>query len=117
MPLYSFWSQPICGWSFDDFQSFRDRLGSASFDQYISDYRDSFNNKNIGGLIFDLPINFNLGGKEEKIRLKATDKPLGVFDFSLASKGLYKVQEYYSKELAQEKPNSNRRPKRQRRRS
>jgi len=104
MPLYSFWSQPICGWSFDDFQSFRDRLGSTSFDQYVRNYKNSFDDNNIGGLIFDLPINFNLGGKEEKIRLKATDKPLGVFDFSLASKGLYKVQEYYSKELAQEKP-------------
>jgi hypothetical protein len=43
----------------------------------------------------------NLGGAFDKDRMIATDMPIGVFDFSLASKGLYKPQEYYSPELKQ----------------
>ena len=35
----------------------------------------------------------------EKSRLMPTDKSNGVFDFSLALNGMYKVPEYYSKEL------------------
>jgi nitrate/nitrite-specific signal transduction histidine kinase len=56
MPLYSFWSQPICGWSFDDFQSFRDRLGSTSFDQYVRNYKNSFDDKNIAPTNLGLTI-------------------------------------------------------------
>ncbi len=41
----------------------------------------------------------NLGGAFDKDRMIATDMPIGVFDFSLASKGLYKAQEYYCPEL------------------
>ena len=41
----------------------------------------------------------NLGGAFEKDRMKPTDRPIGVFDFSLASKGLYKPMEYYCEKL------------------
>ena len=41
----------------------------------------------------------NLGGAFDKDRLIATDLPLGVFDFSLASQGLYRPQEYYCETL------------------
>lgn len=41
----------------------------------------------------------NLGGAFDKDRMVATDLPIGVFDFSLASKGLYRPQEYYCSEL------------------
>lgn len=41
----------------------------------------------------------NLGGAFDKDRMVATDMPIGVFDFSLASKGLYKAQEYFCPEL------------------
>ena len=37
----------------------------------------------------------SLGGAFDKDRMVATDLPIGVFDFSLASQGLYKPQEYY----------------------
>lgn len=105
MGVYNHWRIPIMGWSFDEFQTFRTTVFSITdFDNYLSNYRDSYRDKKIGELIFDLPINFNLGGKEEKTRLMTTDRPLGVFDFSLASKGLYKVPEYYSQELADDKP-------------
>jgi len=41
----------------------------------------------------------NLGGAFDKDRMVATDMPIGVFDFSLASKGLYNAQEYFCPEL------------------
>lgn len=97
---------PLLGWSWDSFKSFRDGVfDPTTFDQYIEDYRQSFDDNEIGKLINDLPINFNLGGSEEKTKLETTDKPLGVFDFSLASKGLYRVQEYFSEKLKNEQPN------------
>jgi hypothetical protein len=40
----------------------------------------------------------NLGGAFDKDRMVATDMPIGVFDFSLASQGLYRPQEYYCPE-------------------
>ena len=39
----------------------------------------------------------SLGGAFDKDRMIATDLPIGVFDFSLASQGLYRPQEYYCK--------------------
>ena len=51
------------------------------------------------------PLALNLGGDTEKTKIKPTDKSTGVFDFSLASIGMYKVPEYYSAELAKEQPN------------
>lgn len=105
MAINGFWEIPIMGWSFDDLQSIRSSVFTPiEFDAAMSNYRVSYNDNQIGLMIFDLPINFNLGGKEEKTRLVTTDRPLGVFDFSLASKGLYRVPEYFSQELADTKP-------------
>jgi hypothetical protein len=105
MSINTFWEVPILGWSFDDFQSFRTNIFTpTTFDEKLVEYKEDYNRQEIGKVIFDLPITFNLGGKEDKVRLKTTDRPLGVFDFSLASKGLYKVIEYFSQELADNKP-------------
>lgn len=41
----------------------------------------------------------DLGGAFAKDKMVATDLPIGVFDFSLASQGLFRPQEYYSPEL------------------
>jgi hypothetical protein len=41
----------------------------------------------------------NLGGSFDKSKIVATSQPIGVFDFSLASKGLYAPQEYYCPKL------------------
>ena len=46
----------------------------------------------------------DMGGSFKKTRLKITDDKRGIFDFGLASKGLYKKQEYFSIELAQNSP-------------
>jgi hypothetical protein len=46
----------------------------------------------------------DMGGAFEKSRLIITDDKRGIFDFGLASKGLYKPQEYFSEELAKDLP-------------
>lgn len=46
----------------------------------------------------------DMGGVFKKSRLKVTDDKRGIFDFGLAAKGLYKRQEYFSLELAQDSP-------------
>jgi hypothetical protein len=48
--------------------------------------------------IKELFSTISLGGAFDKDRLIATDRPIGVFDFSLASSGLYRPQEYYDPE-------------------
>jgi hypothetical protein len=45
-----------------------------------------------------------MGGEVKKSKLKITDDKRGIFDFSLASKGLFRVVEFYSEELKNELP-------------
>jgi len=45
-----------------------------------------------------------MGGEVKKGKLKITDDKRGIFDFSLASKGLFRVVEFYSEELKNELP-------------
>ena len=46
----------------------------------------------------------DMGGAFEKAKMIITADSRGVFDFSLASKGLYRLREYYSEELKNESP-------------
>jgi hypothetical protein len=98
---------PVLCWTIDDWQQFYSAIKEQepSFDlkDYLNDYnRASF--ENIVQLFDSAPFKLNLGGKTEKSKLIATDKPMGIFDFSLASRGLYKVPEYFSQKLANEHP-------------
>jgi hypothetical protein len=52
----------------------------------------------------ELFATIEMGGSFKKSRLKITDDPRGIFDFGLASKGLYAIQEYFSQEFADESP-------------
>lgn len=104
--FYDYWSgHNIVGWTYDDVDFLRSIIGEADFDDNLRSYATGAYDRRIRGIIESSGITFNLGGKEEKVKLVSTDKPQGVFDFSLASKGLYRVPEYYSKELADEQPN------------
>jgi hypothetical protein len=47
----------------------------------------------------------DMGGTFKKSRLKITSDERGVFSFGLASQGLFKPQEYFSQELADDNPN------------
>jgi|GEM_PF-4193874 len=48
--------------------------------------------------------NIDMGGSFQKSKLIITDRPIGIFDFGLASLGLFTKVEFYSAELAIEAP-------------
>jgi hypothetical protein len=95
---------PILSWAVDDWKQFYDMLGGFDMEDYLKRYKErSYDNK-IRLLFDNAPLSLNLGGVTEKHKLKATDKPIGIFDFSMASRGLYRVPEYFSQKLASEYP-------------
>lgn len=106
--MNTFENHNILGWVIDDFDQIQNAINSES---YLSDYNDYLNrykqnvyNSEVSILYENAPFKLNLGGETEKSKLVTTDKPIGIFDFSLASRGLYRVPEYYSERLAEEKP-------------
>lgn len=113
MALFGNWSRyVVSGWNYDDKESLIRAIGDYSggngqqiYDNSIEDYRNDFYNRRFKRVLFDFGLKFQLGGSKDKARIVTTDRPQGVFDFSLASKGLYRVPEYYSADLAKEKPN------------
>jgi len=78
----------------------RDFLNEGKFIEYV---KKNDLNKSIDAFE-ELFATIDMGGSFKKSRLKITDDPRGIFDFGLASKGLYEVQEYFSEELAKESP-------------
>jgi hypothetical protein len=96
----------ILAWSVDDFEQLNELIQNSRINlaQFVEDYNNNSFNKNILPLFQDAPIKLNLGGETEKSKLVTTDKPTGIFDFSLASLGMYKVPEYYSERLKLEQP-------------
>jgi len=99
---------PLLSWAIDDWEQFYDALKiqnpSLDFTKYLNDYKQNSYDNNIRLLFESASLPLNLGGETEKSRLITTDKPIGVFDFSLASRGMYRVPEYYSEKLAKEFP-------------
>lgn len=101
---------PILSWTIDDWQQFNQAIAQQTtipnfdFDRYLENYRQNVYERNIQILFNGASIKLNLGGETEKSKLTTTERPIGVFDFSLASRGLYRVQEYYSEKLAEEFP-------------
>lgn len=70
-------------------------------------YTDYINRPTLDASIEAFDVLFSkidMGGAFEKSRLIITDDKRGIFDFGLASKGLYKPQEYFSEELAKDLP-------------
>lgn len=108
--MAKFWENiPILGWAIDDWQTFYEaasfRLGNTDgVNNYINRYATLKYDNYIHPMFFSASLPLNLGGKTEKEKLITTSVPQGVFDFSLASQGLYKVPAYYSAELAEEYP-------------
>ncbi len=106
MPFQDTFSNiPLFAWAIDDWEQFYKML-PPRFDlkEYIKNYKESSFDDKISLLFEKAPLNLNLGGQTEKTKLVATDKPIGIFDFSMASRGLYRVPEYFSPKLASEYP-------------
>jgi len=108
MGLFDYFKDlPIVAWNFNSVQEIYDLAEKNSknnrFDGLKIDLPERIK-KSILPVIFDMGMKFNLGGEQEKEKLIKTDKPIGIFDFSLASNGLYRVPEYYSIELERNSP-------------
>lgn len=73
-------------------------------DDTITQYENKKVLDNVLTKFDDLVANVDMGGFFKKTRLKVTDDKRGIFDFGLASKGLYKPQEYFSQLLANDNP-------------
>lgn len=105
----TFRSLPILGFPIDTVEDFKRVVEKAridysfDIDRNIEDFRTTLDTA-ILPLFTNASISLNLGGEVEKQKIVATDKSTGIFDFSLASNGLYRVSEYYSQKLADEKP-------------
>jgi hypothetical protein len=70
---------------------------------------DEFKNKKVfkdfKKLYDECLLDFDFAGAFTKQKIEITDRQNGVFDFSLASQGLYRPVEYFSEELKNESPN------------
>jgi hypothetical protein len=105
----TFSNNPVLAWAIDDWESFYEAINTQNasridFTSYLQEFKDKFYDEKILPLYTQAPLALNLGGDTEKTKIIPTDKSTGIFDFSLASIGMYKVPEYYSAELAKEQP-------------
>lgn len=101
---------PLFAWAIDDMETFYEAVNANNaqrldFTTYLERFKNLYYNQLILPLYTQAPLALNLGGNTEKTKIVPTDKSTGVFDFSLASIGMYKVPEYYSAQLAKEQPN------------
>lgn len=77
------------GKSFDEQFDINSGLGSFLDQDLLTKVEDVYSNIN---------AKLDLGGDAKQQRIKFTDRPLGIFSFSQASKGLIRPVEYFSKE-------------------
>ena len=99
-----FEGQPILAWAVDDWEQFQELTKDLDLQDMIRRYKERSYDDDIRLLFDNAPLKLNLGGETEKSKLITTDKPIGIFDFSLASRGLYRVPEYFSQKLANQYP-------------
>ena len=108
MATFSHWAyNQLYGWALDSLDEFKDYVNKNSgtdFDKYVDKYKTEFYDRELAKLFEGGAVNFNLGGENDKSRLEFTDRPIGVFDFSLASQQLFRVHEFYSEKLKLEQP-------------
>ena len=100
----------LYGWTFDTVESikeayFRQNRTQEDLDNYLERYKRSTWYDDIDPVLSGGAVKLNLGGENDKTKIIFTDKPIGVFDFGLASQLLYRVQEFYSEALSKEYPN------------
>lgn len=101
----TFWKDiPVVGWAFDDEESLASAIGRQEIDDKYQSYTSDFLSAVNPLLTQSSSFTIDFGGASNKNKLIAIDRPLGVFNFALASKTLYKKIEYYSEELAKEQP-------------
>jgi hypothetical protein len=107
MAVFSKWSNyQLYGWALDSVEEFREYVNSQglNFDRQVRSYKDSVYDSKLAPLFDGGGVKFNLGGDNDKSKLEFTDRPIGVFDFSVAAQQLFRVHEFFSEQLKIEKP-------------
>jgi len=107
MAVFNRWSDyQLYGWALESVEEFRNYVNSEgyNFDGLVDQYKQGVYEEQLSPLFDKGGVNFNLGGENDKSKLEFTDRPIGVFDFSLASQQLFRVHEFYSEQLKNEKP-------------
>lgn len=104
---FSKWSKSfICGWIFDSVELLKENYETRtqnSFSDQMIGYEEDYS-ENMYRIETETNAKLNLGGDNDKAKIEFSDKPIGVFDFSLASQLLYRVHEFYSEDLKNEFP-------------
>jgi hypothetical protein len=103
MSLSNRWSRSnVIGWIFETPELLKEilkqKIGDSDYQEQLDLYESDFTNS-MSPLFFQTSLKLNLGGDNDKARLEFTDKPQGIFDFSLASTSLYRIAEYFSQEI------------------
>lgn len=79
--------------------------GAYGFEKPIDNYSNSKVFKEFKQVYDECLLNFDFAGAFTKQKIEITDRQNGVFDFSLASQGLYRPVEYFSEQLESKYPN------------
>lgn len=89
------------GWKFKTEETKNiEELDSGFFGTYVKqDLIDNFVQA-----FEEILLDIDMGGSFKKSKLIITDKPQGIFDFGLASLGLFEEQEFFSEKLEKESP-------------
>ena len=106
--VFSRWADSfIVGWIFDSVEmlkeNYENRRGVDTFEAQQQGYQEDYE-ENLNKIETETNAKLNLGGENDKAKIEFSDKPIGVFDFSLASQLLYRVHEFYSEELKYDEP-------------
>ena len=106
--VFSRWADSfIVGWIFDSVEmlkeNYENRRGVDTFETQQQGYQEDYE-ENLNKIETETNAKLNLGGENDKAKIEFSDKPIGVFDFSLASQLLYRVHEFYSEELKYDEP-------------
>lgn len=101
--LFSYWDYALLlGWNFDTkekvLQNFENQSGSQQVKRSLDGYKQQYA-QNIEKIETQTNAKLNLGGENDKAKIEFSDKPIGVFDFSLASQQLFRVHEFFSEEI------------------
>lgn len=100
-----FWEgKPILSWVVDDFDQLNNIMTQDEITRLLERYKNRSYNNGISKIVTNSTFSLNLGGQTQKNKLIATEKPIGVFNFSLASKTLFPLSEFFSEELKQKDP-------------
>ena len=96
--------------NFDGYSSAKDwaakikRQTGAERTGQFTDYVDKPALKNAIDCFDEVLAQIDMGGAFKKSRIIFTENKMGIFDFGLASKGLFQVKEFFSEKLKKEHP-------------